>query len=58
MKAAVKKICQEPIGERVMLELLNRKKALYPDNYKIIGDFDINWNKPKTEFHLTVLTTD
>jgi len=58
IKEAVKNACQGPIGERVMLELLNRKKALYPENYKIIGDFDINWNKSKTEFHLTVLTTE
>jgi hypothetical protein len=58
IKTAVKSACQGPIGERVLFELLNRKKALYPDNYKIIGDFDINWNKSKTEFHLTVLTTD
>ena len=58
IKAAVKNACQGPIGERVLFELLNRKKVLYPKNYKIIGDFDINWNKSKTEFHLTVLTTD
>jgi len=58
IKAAVKNACQGPIGERVLLELLNRKKALYPDNYKIIGDFDINRDKSKTEIHLTVLTTD
>ena len=58
IKAAVKNACQGPIGERVLLELLNRKKALYPDNYRIIGDFDINWNMSKTEFHLTILTTD
>ena len=58
IKEAVKNACQGPLGERVMLELLNRKKALYPENYKIIGDFDINWNKSKTEFHLTILTTE
>jgi len=58
IKAAVRNACQGSIGEIVLLELLNRKKVLYPDNYKIIGDFDINWNKSKTEFHLTVLTTE
>ena len=46
------------IGERVFTDLLNRKKSLYPENHRIIGDFDLNWNKAKTEFHLTVLTND
>ena len=27
-------------------------------NHRLIGDFDINWNKLKTEFYLTVLTSD
>jgi hypothetical protein len=43
------------IGDNILTDLLNRKKSLYPENRRFIGDFDLNWNKSRTEFHLTVL---
>ena len=56
--ATIVKAFRGHIGKRVFADLLSRKKSLYPDNHKIIGDFDINWNETKTEFHLTVLTSN
>ena len=56
--ATIEKAFHGFVGGRIFADLLNRKKSLYPDNYRIIGDFNINWNKSKTEFHLTVLTSD
>ena len=46
------------IVERIFADLLERKKSLYPENYRIIGDFDLNWNKSGSEFHLSVLSSD
>jgi len=45
------------IGERIFADLLSRKKSLYPENNRIIGDFDLNWNESGTEVHLSVITT-
>jgi hypothetical protein len=56
--ATIEKAFRGYVGGRIFADLLGRKKSLYPDNYRIIGDFNINWNKSKTEFHLTVLTSD
>jgi len=55
--AAIERAFHGYVGGRIFNDLLSRKKSLYPDNYRIIGDFSINWNKSKIEFHLTVLTT-
>ena len=56
--ATIEKAFYGYVGGRILADLLSRKKSLYSDNYRIIGDFNIKWNKSKTEFHLTVLTSD
>ena len=56
--ATVEKAFRGHIGERILTDLLSRKKSLYPDNNRLIGDFDLTWNKSKTEFHLTVFTSE
>ena len=58
IKSMTEQAFQDSIGEWVFNELLTRKKTLYPDNYRIIGDFDLRWNESGSEFYLSVITSD
>ena len=58
MEARVAEVFSGNIGESVLKTLLERKKALYPDNLHGITDFEIKWNSADSQFHLMVMSTD
>ena len=58
MESMVAKAFSGNIGESVLMALLERKKALYPDIRHGIADFEVKWNSTGTQFHLTVMSTD
>ena len=57
MEVMVAKAFSGNIGENVLKTLLDRKKALYPDNMYGIADFEVKWNPDGSQFHLTVMAT-
>ena len=48
----------EPDFEILTNTLLERKKSLYPDNNRMIVDFNISWDKNGENMHLTVLSPE
>jgi len=59
VKQLVKKqLYNDPIGRVVITTLLERKKVLYPDNNRMIMDFDVSWDKTGENVHLTILSPD
>lgn len=48
----------DPIFKSVIDDLLERKISLYPDNNRMISDFDISWSNNGASMHLTVFTPD
>ena len=55
LEARVAKAFSGNIGQSVLKTLLDRKKALYPDNLHGIADFEVKWNPSGSQFHLTVM---
>ena len=58
IEAMVAKAFSGNIGECVLKTLLDRKKALYPDNKHAVADFEVKWNSDGSQFHLTVMSTE
>ena len=46
----------DPIFRTFLAILMERKKSLYPDNNRMIVDFNVNWDRNGDTFHLTVLS--
>ena len=57
LEVMVAKAFSDPIGKGVLRTLLERKKALYPDNLHCIANFEVKWNPDGSAFHLTVMAT-
>ena len=49
-------IGNDPIFRTFLAILMERKKSLYPDNNRMIVDFNVNWDRNGDTFHLTVLS--
>jgi len=58
LKAMVARAFSGDIGEGVLNALMERKQSLYPDNNRLIGDFDIKWEDGQDIFHLTVMSAN
>jgi hypothetical protein len=53
-----KQLCSDPLF-RVMLSILSEsKKSLYPDNNRMIADFNLSWDEKGETMHLTVMSPD
>ena len=53
-----KQLSCDPDFRMLFTILLDRKKSLYPDNNRMIVDFNISWDKKDETMHLTVLSPD
>ena len=53
-----KQFCRDPMTRIMIATLLERKKTLYPDNNRMIVDFDMSWDKKGENMHLTILSPD
>jgi hypothetical protein len=48
----------DPIFRTVLETLLERKKSLYPNNNRMIADFNIRWDNIGKDMKLTVICPD
>ena len=48
----------DPVFRTLLAVLLERKKSLYPDNNRMIVDFNVSWDKKGENMHLTVFSPD
>ena len=58
LKSMIARAFSGDIGESVLSALLERKQSRYPENNRMIADFNIEWDDSQNSYHLTVMSAN